>query len=79
MTVETQRPERDGIIREAECLRLSGLSRQTRWRLSRQGQFPKPRQISRGAKGWLASEIADWLASRKVAEAAPRPRGGRAA
>jgi prophage regulatory protein len=53
-----------GIIREAECRRLSGLSRSTRWRLERAGKFPRRRQISDNAVGWLASELLAWLANK---------------
>jgi prophage regulatory protein len=54
----------EAIIREPECRRISGLSRSTRWRLEREGKFPRRRRISPGASGWLASEIAAWLADR---------------
>jgi prophage regulatory protein len=59
----TARPD-EAIIREPECRRLTGLSRSTRWRLERDGLFPKRRQISPGCSGWLASEIRAWLAAR---------------
>jgi prophage regulatory protein len=52
------------IIREPECWRRTGLSRSTRWRLERKGKFPKRRQLSPGCSGWLASEIAAWIAAR---------------
>jgi prophage regulatory protein len=52
------------FIREGECRRITGLSRSTRWRLERGGKFPRRRQISSGCTGWLASEIAAWLAHR---------------
>jgi prophage regulatory protein len=54
----------DRIIREPECERISGLSRSTRWRLERGGDFPKRRRISAGCSGWLASELAAWVARR---------------
>jgi prophage regulatory protein len=54
----------DRIIREPECERISGLSRSTRWRLERTGDFPRRRQISAGCSGWLASELAAWVARR---------------
>jgi prophage regulatory protein len=57
-------PANDAIIREAECQRISGLSRSTRWRLERAGKFPRRRKISESATGWLASELAEWLAGR---------------
>jgi prophage regulatory protein len=54
----------DRFIRERECRQITGLSRSTRWRLERRGQFPRRRQISDGATGWLASEIAAWVKER---------------
>jgi prophage regulatory protein len=54
----------DRIIREPECKRLTGLSRSTRWRLERAGDFPKRRRISAGCSGWLASELAAWVTRR---------------
>jgi prophage regulatory protein len=58
--------ELDRFIRERECQQLTGLSRSTRWRLERAGRFPRRRRISAGATGWLASEIAAWLAGRAI-------------
>ena len=57
----------EAIIRERECKRISGLSRSTRWRLEREGKFPRRRKISDGASGWLWSELAAWLAERTAA------------
>jgi prophage regulatory protein len=55
------------FIREPECRSLTGLSRATRWRLERAGLFPKKRQLSPGCKGWLRSEIQQWIAERAKA------------
>jgi len=57
----------DEIVRERECKRITGLSRSTRWRLERAGQFPQRRPISPGCVGWLLSEIDDWVATRAAA------------
>lgn len=54
----------DRFLREAEVHRITGLSRTTRWRLEREGQFPKRRQLSANATGWLQSEISGWVASK---------------
>jgi prophage regulatory protein len=59
----------DRLIREEECARLSGVSRSTRWRLERRGRFPRRRQISENATGWLLSEVLSWLRSRAPKEA----------
>jgi prophage regulatory protein len=54
----------DRFIREPECHQITGLSRSTRWRLERAGEFPRRRRISAGCTGWLASEMAGWVADR---------------
>jgi prophage regulatory protein len=54
----------DAIIRESECQQLTRLSRATRWRLERAGLFPRKRQLSPGCKGWLRSEVQQWIAER---------------
>jgi predicted DNA-binding transcriptional regulator AlpA len=53
----------DRYVREPECKRFSGLSRVTRWRLERSGRFPRRRQLSDNAIGWLMSELTQWKAS----------------
>ena len=60
----------DRFIREAECERITGLSRTTRWRLERTNRFPKRRQISPNAVAWLESELTQWLEERAGACAA---------
>ena len=54
----------DRFIREAECREVTGLSRTTRWRLEREGKFPKRRLISKHAVAWLESEVQEWLQAR---------------
>ena len=41
------------------------VSRTTLWRMWRTGLFPKPIKISRGRVGFLASDIEQWLASKR--------------
>jgi len=54
----------DSFVREPECRQITGLSRVTRWRLEREGKFPRRRRLSSGAIGWLRSEIAHWVVTR---------------
>lgn len=56
--------ELDRFIREEEVRRITGLSRTSRWRLERRGEFPRRRRISGNAIGWLASEIQEWVKQR---------------
>ncbi len=55
---------KDRFLREPEVARVTGLSRTTRWRMERRGEFPRRRTISRNAVAWLASEIEAWLVER---------------
>jgi len=52
------------FLRENEAASISGLSRTTRWRLERKGQFPRRYQISDGITAYKQSEILEWLESR---------------
>ena len=54
----------DRFVREPEVKRITGLSRVTRWRMERRGEFPRRRRISTNAVAWLESEIAEWMAER---------------
>lgn len=58
--------ENDYFMREPECERTTGLSRTTRWRLERDGEFPKKRQIAPNSTAWLASEIFAWMAKKSA-------------
>ena len=52
------------ILRRQEVVRRVGYSAMHLWRLERQGRFPKRLRLgssSRGACGWLESEIDAWI------------------
>lgn len=55
----------DRVVRATELKEIIGLSRTSVWRLENSGEFPKRRQISPGAVGWLHSEVIEWLESRQ--------------
>ena len=54
----------DRFLGETEVARITNLSRTTRWRLEREGRFPKKRHISANRIGWLQSEIIEWIESK---------------
>ena len=64
---DTVLPDPDRFIGESECKRLTDLSRVSRWRLEKVGQFPRRRQISPNRIGWLLSEILAWQREREAA------------
>jgi hypothetical protein len=41
----------DSFVREPECRLITGLSRVTRWRLEREGKFPRRRRLSTPQRG----------------------------
>ena len=60
-------PTIDRIVGENECFQITNLSRTTRWRLMRRGEFPRKVSISPNRKGWTLSSILGWLAQREAA------------
>jgi prophage regulatory protein len=55
------------LLRESELRNRIKLSHSTIWRLVRDGNFPRPIQLSERAKGWRVSDIEAWLAARAEA------------
>jgi prophage regulatory protein len=55
-------------LREPEVFSITKLSKSTRWRLERDGKFPKRRQLSTKAVGWLEQEVNEWVRSRTIVE-----------
>jgi prophage regulatory protein len=60
----------DGFLTEKQVLdRIVPWSRTTLWRKVRAGQFPAPRALSENRRGWLRSQVSEWVESRPVADA----------
>jgi prophage regulatory protein len=47
-----------------QIMKMTGLSRTTIWRLERDEEFPKRRQLGLRRIGWIESEVLDWMESR---------------
>ena len=58
----------DKIITENELLPTLPFGKTTLWSEVKEGRFPAPRRVTAHRKGWLASEIDDWVKSRPVVE-----------
>jgi prophage regulatory protein len=54
------------LIRLRDVRYRTGLSRTTIWRLERRNAFPKHRQISSNAVGWIEHEVTAWIESRAM-------------
>ncbi len=52
------------ILDEAQVRSLTSLSRTTRWRLERRGEFPQHVRLSPGRVGWRQGDIEAWIGSR---------------
>ena len=52
------------MLRVAEVVSRTGLSRTSLWRRLRAGDFPRPIQLGPNSVGWRDSEIEAWLESR---------------
>ena len=57
----------DRIVGEPECRRLTDLSRTSRWRLMKLGEFPAKIRIGPNRTGWRLSQVMAWLAEREAA------------
>ncbi len=53
-----------GIMSDGDEKLVTGLSRVTRWRMEREGKYPKRVQISPGRVGRIGREIKAWIDSR---------------
>ena len=58
--------DNDGLLNEREVQGMTKLSRTTRWRMEKRGEFPKRRQLSPNRVGWKRSEILAWIAQRET-------------
>jgi prophage regulatory protein len=57
----TEYEQTDRIVREAECLAITGASRTTRWRWERAGIFPARVQTGPNSVGWRLSALTAWM------------------
>lgn len=69
-TVECCRPNAaTRMLRLPQVIAITGLGRDSIYRLAAAGEFPRPRKLSQRASGWREDEIVSWLDSRPVAGA----------
>jgi len=52
------------ILDEGKVHDVTSLSRTTRWRMERRGEFPKRVRLSPGRVGWHQADIEAWISSR---------------
>lgn len=71
MTNTTASP--DAMLRFADVIARTGLSRTTIWRRVRKGTFPSPIQLGENSIGWPEHLVVEWLESRPRVGYAPDP------
>jgi predicted DNA-binding transcriptional regulator AlpA len=54
----------DRILSSRETRKITGLSSTTMWRERKNKRFPEPVQLTANRKGYLESEVYDWLQGR---------------
>lgn len=52
------------------------MSESTVQRLVRQGEFPRPRELSSRRVGWLTTEVVEWAMQRPCSDMLPPPNTG---
>jgi prophage regulatory protein len=60
---------------ESECKHLTKYSRAQRWRMEKEGRFPKRVKLGERRIAWVADEVDEWASQRAAerdAEAAPK-------
>ena len=64
MTASKTRDVEPEVWRLPRVMAATSLSRTTIWRLSRRGDFPRPRRLSARCVGWDAGAVREWLHTR---------------
>jgi len=58
------------VLRLKQVQEMTGLGRDSVYRLARTSDFPRPVKIGLSASGWLESEVAAYIARRAAARGA---------
>lgn len=67
----SDKPLPDRFVLEREADLMTGLSRGTRWRLTREGEFPQKYQIAPKKYAYRESELIAWMDSRPATKIKP--------
>jgi prophage regulatory protein len=59
------------MLRLRDVIEITGLKRDSIYRLAAAGKFPRPRKLSERASAWNSREIQAWIESRPVATSQP--------
>lgn len=63
------------LLRLPAVIAITGMGRDSIYRLAREGRFPKPRKLTERSSAWREDEVRAWIESRPVSGAlSPNPR-----
>jgi prophage regulatory protein len=65
--MQPQKPQQERVIRERERREITGIPTSTWYVMQDEGRAPRPVPISERGRGWLLSEINDFLQQRIAA------------
>src|SRR6185437_16416991 len=66
-------PRPPQILRLKEVMAMVGLGRSVIYRMRAAGTFPKPVRLGARAVGWIADDVAAWIAQRADGDCASQP------
>ncbi len=55
----------DTVKRLPAVTEVTGVSKSQVYELMKEGKFPRPITLAGNAKGWLSSELEEWIEARK--------------
>jgi prophage regulatory protein len=64
MNIADQQTSPSRILRLPEVVKRTGLPRASIYQQMAQGSFPKPIALSLRSRGWIESEVKDWIDER---------------
>ncbi len=64
MSIADQQTSPSRILRLPEVVKRTGLPRASIYQQMAQGCFPKPIALSVRSRGWIESEVKDWIEER---------------
>lgn len=59
------------LMRLPAVIAMTGLGRDSIYRLAREGRFPCPRKLTERSSAWREDEVLAWIDSRQPAQLAP--------
>jgi prophage regulatory protein len=62
--MQTDKPK--GVAREAQRYQLTGVPTSTWYDLQNEGRAPKPIPLGPRSRGWLISELEEWVEQRRI-------------